>query len=556
MARILPDGWRELAVTGAAQREIETLALLAERLPGDYTVYHAVHWTNLEQGFAAFGEIDFVVVSPAGHLLLIEQKSGFLEEGPDGLLKRYEGRVKRVAVQMSRSAGALRTKLGRRPGCLGAHVDSLLYCPDYRVRHPDTAGVVAERIVDADRREQLPAVIARLLPVAAPAADARLNPREVHRFLRDIIQLESDVSTLLGRARDMVTRISGGLAHWARQIEMTPWRLRVTGTAGSGKTQLALAEYRAAIDAGRRPLYVCFNRPLADHFAAIAPSGRPGQGLACTFHMLCDRIVRAHGETPDFSAPDAFARLEARAAELPVSTEFRFDTVIVDEGQDFSEAWRDLVLRLAGAGARLLWLEDPLQNLYGRPPVALPGWVGLRAASNYRSPRGVARMLRGLLPEDGQRLEAHSPFEAGEVEILAYADTAGMLQQVKEAIRLCYSAGFRKQDVAIVSYHGREHSQLMRHDRLGANTLRSFSGSYDLLGQPVYGQGDLLLESVYRFKGQAAPAVIFAEIDFETLDDRALRKLFVGTTRAMLKLVLVISEGAGQQLLARLETAV
>ncbi len=340
MARIVPDGWRELAVTGAAQREIETLAMLAEHLPDAYTVYHAVHWTNLEHGFAAFGEIDFVVVGPSGDLLLIEQKSGFLEEGPEGLQKRYEGRTKRVAVQMSRSAAALRTKLGRRPGCQGTQVDSLLYCPDYRVRHPETAGVVAERIVDAARREQLAAVIARLLP----AGEARVEAREVHRFLRDVIQLESDVSALLGRARDMVTRISGGLAQWARQLDFAPYRLRVTGTAGSGKTQLALAEYRAAIDAGKRPLYVCFNRPLADHFAAIAPAGATGQGLACTFHMLCERIVRAHGETPDFTRPDAFARLEARAAELTPGEEFRFDTVIVDEGQDFSEAWRDQVL--------------------------------------------------------------------------------------------------------------------------------------------------------------------------------------------------------------------
>ena len=33
MARIIPDGWRELSVTGAAQREIETLAVLADGLP-------------------------------------------------------------------------------------------------------------------------------------------------------------------------------------------------------------------------------------------------------------------------------------------------------------------------------------------------------------------------------------------------------------------------------------------------------------------------------------------------------------------------------------------
>mgnify|MGYP001006400671 FL=1 len=82
MAHILPDGWRELSVTGAAQREIETLQRLADALPDDYSVYHAVHWTNLERGYSVFGEIDFIVMNRAGHLLVIEQKAGFLDETP------------------------------------------------------------------------------------------------------------------------------------------------------------------------------------------------------------------------------------------------------------------------------------------------------------------------------------------------------------------------------------------------------------------------------------------------------------------------------------------
>jgi hypothetical protein len=37
MARIVPDDWKNLEATGAAARELETLALL-EKLPDDYTV--------------------------------------------------------------------------------------------------------------------------------------------------------------------------------------------------------------------------------------------------------------------------------------------------------------------------------------------------------------------------------------------------------------------------------------------------------------------------------------------------------------------------------------
>jgi ATP-dependent exoDNAse (exonuclease V) beta subunit len=46
--------------------------------------------------------------------------------------------------------------------------------------------------------------------------------------------------------------------------------------------------------------------------------------------------------------------------------------------------------------------------------------------------------------------------------------------------------------------------------------------------------------------------VIFTEIDFEQIDELVFRKLFVGMTRARLKLVLVLSERAAEQLLDRI----
>ena len=50
MAKIIPDGWRGLAVTGGAKREIETLALLAREPPESYYVYRAMRWANVGSG--------------------------------------------------------------------------------------------------------------------------------------------------------------------------------------------------------------------------------------------------------------------------------------------------------------------------------------------------------------------------------------------------------------------------------------------------------------------------------------------------------------------------
>ena len=105
--------------------------------------------------------------------------------------------------------------------------------------------------------------------------------------------------------------------------------------------------------------------------------------------------------------------------------------------------------------------------------------------------------------------------------------------------------------IAVVTFRGREKSALTAYDKLGPFELISFTGNYDLIGTPIFSEGDILIESVYRFKGQASPCVIFTEIDFEELDEIAIRKLFVGATRATMKLILVISENSANSLISQ-----
>ena len=548
MAIVHPEGWREMQASGAAQREIETLAVLAEGLPDDYTIFHGVHWTRVRQGgHAIVGEIDFAIVGPTGKLLLIEQKSGFLAETPEGLVKRYMKKEKSVPIQMARSADALAARLRKVCGDEPVAVEALLYCPDYTVKSPGSAGIDPARIVDASQRQHLVHVVRSILP----AAGERLpNRAKVERFLGDVLQLVPEVHAVVGEAHALYTRLSGGLAAWARRIDCAPFRLRVVGTAGSGKTQLAMAVYRDALAAGRRPLYVCYNRPLADHIALIAPPG----GEVATYHQLADRLLRARGEVPDFSRPDVFARLEAALDAYRPTEAGQFDELIVDEGQDFQAGWADNLLRFLRPDGRAWWLEDPMQNLYARPPVALPGWVTLRSDTNYRTPQDILGTLRRMLPLE-HPVEAGSPLAGTELEILTYATPAELFSTSVHAVTRAIGLGFKRPHIALISYRGREHSLLTPFDRLGPYSLRAPTGRYDLLGNPILTDGDILIDSVHRFKGRAAPCVILTEIDFEQLDDKAVRRLFVGATRATMKLILVVAERSAAVLRERLADA-
>jgi len=497
----------------------------------------------VEKGYSVYGEIDFILVAPNGRVLLIEQKSGFLSETPDGLVRNYEGKPRKVANHILRSIKGLTERFGSE-----LSIDYLLYCPDYTVRNPNLAGIDPRHIIDASNKGRLAQVIRETLPIDGAQPGDKFD--KVTRFLSNMLSLRPDPSSMIGNAAGLVARLSGGLSTWARRLDFSPFRLHVMGTAGSGKTQLALAEYSDAIEAGLTPLYVCYNRPLSDHIDKLVPAG----GRVTSFHMLSDAFARAQGVTPNYAAPDVWENIEAQMTGSELPADWRYDVVIVDEGQDFSPAWRDIVLRMLKPEGRAIWLEDPNQNLYGREPVPLPGWVTLHSDTNYRSPRQIVDMLTSI---GAMRtpVEAGSPFRGADIEELTYpdGDTDAMLAQTRRAVTSCLAAGFARHDIAIASFRGRDKSVILHMDQLSdAHTLKSFTGEYDLFGTPEYRPGGLLAETVYRFKGQSAPAIIFTEIDFERIDERVLRKLFVGMTRARLKLILVLSERAEQQLLDRM----
>ncbi|WP_028224031.1 ATP-binding domain-containing protein [Paraburkholderia ferrariae] len=567
MARIVPDNWQHLEAVGAAARERETLALLERGLPAGYTVYHGVHWTRLSEGFSVFGEVDFVIVSPAGRVMIVEQKTGFLRETPAGLVKAHLQTERNVAVTLARTVEGLHRRFTAAFGAGTYWLEELLYCPDHVVRNPAIAGVNPARIVDAARKSQLVAIVLEALP----ADEARLPcAAKIHHFLADELSLAPDASALVGAAGTLVTRLAGGLAAWARRLEFAPFRLRVIGTAGSGKTQLAVQVMKDAVARGQRTLYVCFNRPLADHIAKVAPEG----AKVANYHQLCDWVARDGGHLPDFEGRNVFDELERRFAQAPIDARWQFDAVIVDEGQDFQQAWVTALERLLAPGAAWWWLEDPLQNLYVREPVALPGWTVLRESTNYRSPRDILAFLReaaGPAAPAIAELAAGSPFDGSEVALSTWDERAGagaaessaepaagvsaglsfespVAAATKRAITQALALGFRKQDIVVLSFRGREHSQLTALDHLGPHRLRSFTGQYDLFGNPQYREGDVLLDSVYRFKGQSAPCVILTEVDFEAFDERAARKLFVGATRATMKLIVVASQRAAGML--------
>lgn len=105
------------------------------------------------------------------------------------------------------------------------------------------------------------------------------------------------------------------------------------------------------------------------------------------------------GETLDYDSmntdPEFWNKVQEQVVDHDKPENWLFDTVIVDEGQDFQPIWYDILESFMSDGADILWLQDPEQNLRMQAPVQLPpSFVGYRCITNYRSPTSIARFIR------------------------------------------------------------------------------------------------------------------------------------------------------------------
>lgn len=529
MAQLIPSDLTHVQRSGWHVPELETLNTLRARLPVDYTVYHGVHWTREGVGTTAFGELDFVIVNRAGRTLLVEQKNGALEETAAGLVKQYPAGRKSVGEQVQRSLDSVRQKFKQVHGP-GARLDLdyVIYCPDHRVQTVNAAALDRSRIVDARDRDQLAERIERVLGPGLPADPARAE--RAAAFFRQTFEVVPDIHAHVSQQEKAFTRLAGPLVQLLANLEMTPLRLRIAGTAGCGKSLIAAQFFEKALARGKRPLLVCYNRPLAEKLKATLPPS----GLVATFHGLCDQFLKSQGRPPAY---EDWARIIESITGETIPETWKFDALIVDEGQDFEQEWVEILRLFLRDAPDILWLEDPEQNVRERPPVDLPGFVGYRARVNYRTPHTIATAIQEMLPIE---IEIGNPLPGLGVGRTLYTDPAEQPGIVARLLDGLLRKGFAHSEIAVLTVRGATHSIFSARERVGNFTVRRFTGAYDLFGNQVLTAGQITFDSVRRFKGQQAPAVILVDVAPDPEHPvRAQRLLYTGMTRATVRLELV-----------------
>jgi hypothetical protein len=529
MALLSPDTLPPLRTDGGRFREHEVLLRLRDYLPPTFEVFHSIALHSLQGERDRYGEIDVAVLAPDGGLLLIEIKAGPVVLRHGEIFKVYGDTQCDVLRQSQMQRAAMQRRL--QEAGLKTPVLSCLVLPDYSLGEEQIISMPRERIIDSSRYGDLVSLVRQWLG----AAPCQGDHAALRRLLLNQFRVTPRMDVLRDQLQGTVRQLADGLATWVPRVQSCSGIYRIQATAGSGKTQLALQLLETAATERIRAAYVCFNRSLADHMRSIAPS----RADVATFHDLCVDHHRHHHGEPDFTAPGAFEQVADIYQDASGALPARLDLLVIDEAQDFAPGWIECVCQLLRPGGRLYLLEDTHQRLYEQADFDLNEAVLIECRDNFRSPRAICDMINALALAPSIR--SMNPY-AGELpEIRTYDSDAQLKHATEAAIAALLVRGFSLDDIVVVTGRGRDRSVLLDQRTIGAWTTRRFTGTFGRNGAARWTDGDLLVESVYRYKGQSAPAVVIAEFDFAELDERARRKLFVALTRARMAASLVLS---------------
>ena len=258
-------------------------------------------------------------------------------------------------------------------------------------------GLTGERVVDGNSKAGLCDCIKRLLDMETDASPGLID--ELRGFFLSSLRIVPDVASYKSSQDRVYRQLLSGLSDVIDNLEFEPFRLRVTGTAGSGKTQLTLAFCDRMLAQGKKPLLLCFNRPLADKFREIARDGV----TVSTYYEFCLQMAGMADIPPDspkFKEDGFWTRVQDKVVDVASTESLKYDCLIVDEGQDFLAGWYEIIQLFLTENAVQLWLEDPLQNLRDTDAVPLPGFVTYNETSNFRTPTSIARFIRQSLGQE------------------------------------------------------------------------------------------------------------------------------------------------------------
>jgi superfamily I DNA/RNA helicase len=501
-------------------------------------VFYSLEWIGEYEGMTRDGEADFIIAHPDVGFLVIEVKGGrvTVRPGPkwtsidrDGVAHEIENGMRQAMKSKKVVLNALIDVWGKKPPFFRARHGVIL--PHSTEPDPELGdlarGMPRDLFVFKGQMPRLGLRIRELINWNAPGANdkvgmggvkgldllKRLYGREIElkSLLRDEID---DVERRIVQLSDNQKRVLGLVRNHKSCV--------IQGAAGTGKTVIAKEKALKDIEAGANVLMLCFNRLLKDHLEnelrAQLSEEENGRLAVHTFHGLCrltsGREKKAGESNSDFfdnilptSFYEAILDTNIQNAGLPL----QFDSLIVDEGQDFSDDWFRILCDLRDLNdATIAVFQDGNQCIYRTNEItALLGVEPITLMENFRNSREIYDVVSSYVDDD----EFESMGPPGPSVRLIEADREDVSAIIGREIQiLIESEGISPADIVVLTGH----STGTQTESVTNSKVKNYS--------------------IWEYKGLDSPVVVLADMQ-NALSRPELA--YVGLSRARSLLIVV-----------------
>jgi Nuclease-related domain/PhoH-like protein len=559
------------------EHDSERLVYLAlrDQLSNDYVVLHSYPWLRPDRdGNLREGEADFVILHQSKGMLVLEVKGGELRYHNGVWQRKKSFGFEPITDPFKQARKSMHCLVERIEKQTSGDVQSSDISYGYAVVFPhdnykgdappgaDPALIISRRHMDS---------IAEAIDTAMaswPSRGTRLSEHQWRRLASALLPEFKLFRPISGKAVDIFSRIhelTDEQLDLLRGLYEENDRVYVTGVAGSGKTQLAFDRAVALANSGKRTLFVCYNRHLAEFLRASrdlsASNSDAIEKLKIThFHQFAREVIEDAGvkwpvpddqETQEAFFIDQVPDLIEQAAfiSLDQGREFQWDAIIMDEAQDFHERWWEVLqcTLLKGSDKGIFHaFADPVQRLWdwapSCPPVEFQTRYTLRR--NCRNSRWICRTSTTI----GQTEAAYfrrSPLgdrpAINNVPSLS-AMKGILLKLVEDLLR---NHDLKPNSIVLIGPSGYEKGSLADVSEIGGVPLTNiFSRWHD-------GKG-ILVTTAKSFKGLEADVVIMYDlVGFSSVFTRA--DLYVACTRARSHIHFLV---VGKEMLTEIKNAV
>lgn len=560
MAVMIPS---EIDPSTKSYAERRIFVKLQAELSNEWTVLHSLNVK--EHPTQPWGEIDFVLVGPSG-VFCLEVKGGrvrrvagewqFIDRNGN-VTRDYRGPFR----QVQEATQALTAFIKREcPHLKFVPVMSGVVLPD-AVIEGQGAHIVPEIVLDLESIEQpfleyLRRIIGYWRPILEQKAGVeyrRLTSAErdeIVQLLRPDFDFRVALRPQIGEVKRTIIKLTEDQVRVLDGLKANK-RVVIRGSAGTGKTLLAVEEAKRWSRLGARVFLTCFNRNLA-RYLRRALEGYDVE--VDNFHSFVVRTVRSAGKeaaVPRATPEERFRFFYPAACieSILESKDFEpYDVLIVDEAQDLLvDTYIDVfdVLLMDGIeNGRWRMFLDPNQDLFrGTQPgswariMDKAAWFEL--STNCRNTKNIAVTVAAV---SGVELVRTMHLAGPEVQVCFVRNPEDERRKVSKSINRLLSEKIDPSDFVVLGHVRLENSSL-------ASGLLGVP--YRLLDiESVQAEPAIRYATVRAFKGLEADTVLMTGITDLNSQDKLL-ELYVGLSRARAYLEMYVYESAREEFEAR-----